>query len=58
MGKATGKKSTAYSLVKGLLTAVAWLPLRGLYVGADLLYLLVYYVVRYRVKLVRRNLEA
>lgn len=52
------KKSLGYLLIKGVLTATAHLPLPVLYVGADILYFLIYRIVRYRVNLVRRNLEA
>ncbi len=40
----------------GLLWLVAWLPLKLLYLISDCLYWLVYYLVRYRRKIVRKNL--
>jgi KDO2-lipid IV(A) lauroyltransferase len=46
-----------YSILAILLVALAHLPLRVLYVLSDLLYLLIYYVVRYRRALVKRNLS-
>ena len=49
-------KDFGYRLLKGALTAVAFLPLGVLYIFADVLYVLVYHVVRYRRRLVRRNL--
>lgn len=36
----------------------AILPMQALYVLSDILYFLVYYVVRYRLKVVRRNMKA
>jgi KDO2-lipid IV(A) lauroyltransferase len=45
-----------YALLTAFLVLLAHLPLRVLYLFADLLYLTIYYVVRYRRKLVRRNL--
>jgi KDO2-lipid IV(A) lauroyltransferase len=45
-----------YALLTVFLIALAHLPLRVLYVLSDLLYLLIYHVVRYRRKLVKRNL--
>lgn len=44
-------------LVLGLLTALAWLPMWALYGISDAAYLLVYYVVRYRRKVVSANLH-
>lgn len=41
----------------GFLWILAWLPLTVLYVLSDLLYPLVYYVIRYRRDVVRRNLN-
>ena len=43
-------------ILNGLLGCIARLPLGVLYVFSDLIYLVVYYIVRYRVKVVRRNL--
>ncbi len=40
-----------------LVMPLAWLPLRLLYLVADLLYPVVYHIVRYRRKVVRANLE-
>ena len=40
-----------------LIMPLAWLPLRGLYLLADVLYPIVYRVVRYRRGVVRQNLE-
>ena len=51
-------KELPYRLLTGFLTLVALLPLSVLYIFADLLYLLVYYIVRYRRTLVRANLAA
>jgi KDO2-lipid IV(A) lauroyltransferase len=45
-----------FYILTALLVALACLPLRVLYVIADVLYLLIYYFVRYRRRLVRRNL--
>jgi KDO2-lipid IV(A) lauroyltransferase len=45
-----------YSILTAVLVVIAHLPLRVLYVFADVLYLLIYYCVRYRRRLVRRNL--
>ncbi|MGM9758594.1 MAG: lysophospholipid acyltransferase family protein [Parabacteroides sp.] len=47
-----------YYLVYGWAKVHAWLPMRWLYLLSDLFYGLIYYVVRYRVKVVRRNLQA
>lgn len=46
-----------YKLLIALLTPIAYIPTRILYVISDLFYPLVYYVLRYRKKTVRRNLE-
>lgn len=56
MSNDTDNTGFGYRLLKGVLTAVAFLPLPVLYVGADILYFLIYRIVRYRVKLVRKNL--
>lgn len=45
-----------YALIRGLLTCIALLPLRVLYLFADGLYFLIYYVARYRKHLVHNNL--
>lgn len=39
-------------LVLILLKCVAWLPMKALYVIADLIYVLIYYVAGYRRKVV------
>lgn len=44
-------------IAAGLLTAIGWLPFWVIYGIADIMYLLAYYVVGYRRKLVRRNLS-
>jgi len=36
---------------------LAWLPLRVLYIFSDIFYLIIYYVVGYRKKVARRNIE-
>jgi len=36
---------------------ITWLPLRVLYVISDLFYLIIYYLVPYRIKVVRKNLK-
>lgn len=48
----------AYSLVYAFFKCVAILPLRVLYLFSDLAFFLVYYIARYRRKVVRRNLTA
>ena len=50
------KKSVKYRLLYGIANLTAMLPFRVLYFFADLLYFLVYYVARYRKKVVRKNL--
>ena len=50
-------KNFTYTLTKGLLYALSLLPFRVLYAVSDLLYLLVYHVVRYRRRLIRKNLR-
>lgn len=40
----------------GILMPIAWLPLKILYLLGDLAYIIVYYVLRYRRKIVWRNL--
>ena len=44
-------------LLYAFLWLLAWLPLGVLYILADILFVLVYYVVRYRRKVVRDNLQ-
>lgn len=51
------KKSIGYSLLYAVTYLHALLPFSVLYFLSDILYFLVYYVVRYRRKLVRRNLK-
>lgn len=46
----------AYGLLYGFLKLIALLPLRVLYVGADVLFVLIYYIARYRRKVVYKNL--
>ena len=50
------KKPVGYYIIYGLLKLHALVPLRVLYLFSDILYVLVYYIVRYRRKLVRKNL--
>ena len=50
------KKPLGYYLIYGLLKLHAFLPLRVLYVFSDILYVLTYHIVRYRRKMVRKNL--
>ncbi|GAB6011788.1 lysophospholipid acyltransferase family protein [Viscerimonas tarda] len=47
----------AYYLIYGWLFLHALLPLRLLYVLSDILYLFVYYIAGYRIKIVRKNLK-
>lgn len=47
-----------YALLRGWVMLHAYLPMRCLYFLSDLLYVLVYSVVRYRVKVTRRNMAA
>ncbi|MCX4263129.1 MAG: acetyltransferase [Muribaculaceae bacterium] len=51
-------KDFRYRLLKGSLTLVACLPLRLLYIVSDFIFLLIYYIGRYRRKLVAANLRA
>ncbi|WP_294079135.1 lysophospholipid acyltransferase family protein [Proteiniphilum sp. UBA5384] len=51
------KKGIGYSLLYGVAYLHALLPFRVLYVLSDILYLLAYYVARYRRKIVRKNLK-
>lgn len=46
-----------YRIIIGLLTLLARFPLKILYLLSEFIYVLVYYVVRYRRKTVRHNLE-
>lgn len=49
--------STGYRLTLGALRLVARLPLRVLYALSDVAFFLLFYVVRYRRKMVRKNLR-
>ena len=51
------KKGVGGSLLYTVAYLHALLPFRGLYILSDILYLLAYYVVRYRRKIVRKNLK-
>jgi KDO2-lipid IV(A) lauroyltransferase len=51
------KKTVGYHLIYGLLKLHALLPLKALYIFADILFILVYHIARYRRKLVRRNMS-
>lgn len=50
-------KDFRYKVVKGFLTCAAFLPLRVLYVVADVIYLIMYHMVKYRRDIVERNLR-
>lgn len=50
------KKPLGYHLIYGVLNLHACLPLKVLYVFSDLLFVITYHLVRYRRKMVRRNL--
>ena len=49
-------KKILYTILYGLTYALSLLPLRVHYVLSDVIFLLVYHVLRYRRKLVRKNL--
>ena len=51
------KKGVGYSLLYAVAYLHALLPFKVLYILSDILYLMVYHVVRYRRKLVRKNLK-
>jgi KDO2-lipid IV(A) lauroyltransferase len=51
------KKSIKYYLLYGAANLIAMLPFGVLYFFSDLIYPLVYYVVKYRKKVVRKNLK-
>ena len=51
------KGGIGYKLLYGCAYAVSLLPYSLLYVLSDVFYLLVYYVVGYRKKVVRKNLS-
>ena len=44
-------------IITPLLIFISWLPFRVLYLISDLFYYLLYYVIKYRRKVVRKNLE-
>lgn len=46
-----------YIFAYSILWLITWLPLRVLFIFSDLLYLLVYYLIGYRKKIVRDNLK-
>jgi KDO2-lipid IV(A) lauroyltransferase len=46
-----------YTLFYIFIWLVAWLPLRVLYVFSDFMYLIIYYIVGYRKKIARKNIE-
>lgn len=46
-----------YYIFYGFVWLITWLPLRVLYLLSDFCFLIVYYVVGYRKKVVRRNLQ-
>lgn len=50
------KKPLGYHLIYGLLKMHAFLPLRVLFIFADILFVVTYYIVGYRRKMVRKNL--
>lgn len=52
------KNKIIYNIIYGFAYIHAILPLRVLYVLSDILWPLMYYIVRYRRKLVRKNLNA
>jgi KDO2-lipid IV(A) lauroyltransferase len=49
--------AVAFYIFYGLIWTVTLLPLRVLYIISDLLYLLLYYIIGYRKKVVRANLK-
>jgi KDO2-lipid IV(A) lauroyltransferase len=49
-------KKTVYYLIYGLWWLLSLLPLRVLYILSDGLYLLVYHLLHYRIKVVRKNI--
>ncbi|MDR3339420.1 MAG: lysophospholipid acyltransferase family protein [Candidatus Symbiothrix sp.] len=52
------KSKIAYIFLYAWAKAHAWLPVSVLYILADILYVLVYKVMRYRVRMVRNNMKA
>lgn len=51
------KKGVGYSLLFAVAYLHALLPFKVLYILSDILYVVIYYLVRYRRKLVRKNLK-
>ena len=50
-------KFITHFIITPLLIFISWLPFRVLYLISDLFYYLLYYVIKYRRKVVRKNLE-
>lgn len=50
-------RKIGYGILDGIVHALARLPLRCLYLIADVLFLLIFYVVRYRRKVVAKNMS-
>ena len=50
-------RNIGYSLLYALLFLLALLPLPILYIVSDVLYIIVYYVMKYRHKVVRENMQ-
>lgn len=50
------KSAVSQKLAMSLLTALAHLPLRALYLIADIIFFIAYYMVRYRRTIVRKNI--
>ncbi|MBQ8564599.1 MAG: lysophospholipid acyltransferase family protein [Bacteroidaceae bacterium] len=50
-------RNIGYSLLYALLFLLALLPLPILYIVSDVLYIIVYYVIKYRRKVVRENMQ-
>lgn len=51
------KSTLRYRMLRGILTAVAFLPMPVLFMISDILFLLLNFVIRYRRKIVTRNLR-
>ena len=51
------KESIGYKVTMGALRAIAWLPLWVLYGLSDVFFVVMYHLVRYRRKMVRKNLQ-
>ena len=47
-----------YGLIYSWAKVHAFLPMPVLYVLSDILYVLIYRVIRYRIRVVRRNMQA